>query len=187
MTQDRTRAADEKFCGACAKIINKAAVSCPNCGAPQGNSATAQTTAPPPPAQPSSVNVNVNQNTNQDTDIDNPKGQSERVILGAGEKHCSSCGSVVKIVAEICPSCGVRQNPIGGIDPNATSEKNFVVALLCLVLLGWIGGHRFYVGKPGTAILFLLTWGGMGIWGLWDLIALCTGKFTDSNGLPIQA
>ena len=82
-------------------LINKAAVSCPNCGAPQDNSAPAQTTAPSPPAQPASVNVNVNQNTNQNTDIDNPKGQSQRVILGSGEKHCSSCGSVVKIVAEI--------------------------------------------------------------------------------------
>ena len=72
-------------------------------------------------------------------------------------------------------------------DSTATSEKSFVAALLLLVLLGGFGAHRFYAGKPGTAILFLLTLGGVGFWGLYDLIMICTGKFKDSNGLPIQA
>ena len=72
-------------------------------------------------------------------------------------------------------------------DSTATSEKSFVAALLLLVLLGGFGAHRFYAGKPGTAILFLLTLGGVGFWGLYDLIMIVTGKFKDSNGLPIQA
>ena len=71
-------------------------------------------------------------------------------------------------------------------DSTATSEKSFVAALLLLVLLGGFGAHRFYVGKPGPAILFLLTLGGVGFWGLYDLIMICTGKFKDGSGLPIK-
>ena len=72
-------------------------------------------------------------------------------------------------------------------DSTATSEKSFVAALLLLVLLGGFGAHRFYAGKPGTAILFLLTLGGVGFWGLYDLIMIVTVKFKDSSGLPIKA
>ena len=160
MTQDRTRAADEKFCGACAKIINKAAVACPNCGAPQDNSAPSQTTASSPPAQPASVNVNVNQNTNQNTDVDNPKDQSQRVILGTGEQHCSSCGSPVKIAAEICPSCGVRQSPPSGTIPTSyVRVKDKWIAVLLALLLGGIGVHKFYLGKPAQGFIMLaLCW-----------------------------
>ena len=70
-------------------------------------------------------------------------------------------------------------------DSTATSEKSFVAALLLLLLLGAFGAHRFYVGKPGTAILFIFTLGGLGFWGLYDLIMIVTGKFKDSSGLPI--
>ena len=72
-------------------------------------------------------------------------------------------------------------------DSTATSEKSFVATILLLVLLGGFGAHRFYVGKPGTAILFIFTLGGLGFWGLYDLIMIATGKFKDSSGLPIKA
>ena len=48
-------------------------------------------------------------------------------------------------------------------DSTATSEKSFVAALLLLLLLGTFGAHRFYVGKPVTAILFIFTLGGLGL------------------------
>ena len=72
-------------------------------------------------------------------------------------------------------------------DSTAISEKSFVATLLLLLLLGAFGAHRVYAGKPGTAILFIFTLGGLGFWGLYDLIMIVTGKFKDSNGLPIQA
>ena len=77
----------------------------------------------------------------------------------------------------------VRQDPA---DSGATSEKSFVAVLLLLLLLGAFGAHRFYVGKPVTAILFIFTLGGLGFWGLYDLIMIATGKFKDSSGLPIK-
>jgi TM2 domain-containing membrane protein YozV len=72
-------------------------------------------------------------------------------------------------------------------DGPAKSDKTFVATLLLCVLLGGLGIHRFYVGKTGTGILMLLTLGGLGIWSLIDLIMIATGKFTDSDGRPIQA
>jgi TM2 domain-containing membrane protein YozV len=44
------------------------------------------------------------------------------------------------------------------------------------------GVHRFYVGKVGTGILMLFTFGGFGIWALIDLIILVCGAFTDGDG-----
>ena len=67
------------------------------------------------------------------------------------------------------------------------SEKSFVATLILCILLGGLGVHRFYVGKIGTGILMLLTFGGLGIWTLVDIIVIAVGNFKDSNGLPIKS
>lgn len=69
--------------------------------------------------------------------------------------------------------------------PGAEPEKDWLVCLLLEIFLGGIGVHRFYVGKIGTGILFLLTGGIFGIGWLVDLIKILTGKFTDKAGRPI--
>jgi len=65
------------------------------------------------------------------------------------------------------------------------SDSHWVVTLLLAFLLGVIGAHRFYVGKTGTGILMLLTFGGLGIWLLIDLILIVTGQFTNKAGEKI--
>jgi TM2 domain-containing membrane protein YozV len=52
--------------------------------------------------------------------------------------------------------------------------------------VGFLGVHRFYVGKVGTGILMLLTFGGFGIWALVDFIMILMGKFTDKHGNVIR-
>ena len=66
------------------------------------------------------------------------------------------------------------------------SEKGFVPTLILAILLGALGVHRFYVGKIGTGVLMLLTFGGCGIWSLIDVIMIAVGNFKDSEGLPIK-
>ena len=68
----------------------------------------------------------------------------------------------------------------------ATSDKGMVPAALRCFFLGFLGLHRFYVGKVGTGILMLLTLGGFGIWSLIDLVMIIVGSFKDSDGLPLQ-
>lgn len=47
------------------------------------------------------------------------------------------------------------------------------------------GAHRFYVGKTGTAIIQLLTLGGLGVWAMIDCILIIVGAFTDGEGNKI--
>ncbi len=62
------------------------------------------------------------------------------------------------------------------------SAKNRLVAFLLCFFLGFLGIHRFYVGKIGTGIVQILTLGGLGIWALIDLIMILAGAFKDKKG-----
>ena len=58
------------------------------------------------------------------------------------------------------------------------------ILILCL-LFGWLGIHRFFVGKVGTGVLMLITIGGLGIWIVIDLILIIFGQFRDREGRRI--
>tara|TARA_B100000586_G_C19781903_1_gene290431 strand:+ start:24 stop:236 length:213 start_codon:yes stop_codon:yes gene_type:complete len=67
------------------------------------------------------------------------------------------------------------------------SEKSFVATLILCILLGGLGVHRFYVGKIGTGVIWLLTFGILGIGVLVDTIIIAVGNFKDKQGKPIKA
>lgn len=66
------------------------------------------------------------------------------------------------------------------------SRKSKIVALLLCIFLGYFGAHKFYVGKVGMGILYLLTLGFFGIGWLIDVILIATGSFKDEFGLPLR-
>ena len=66
------------------------------------------------------------------------------------------------------------------------SDKERLPALLLCIFLGVVGAHRFYVGKIGTGIIWLLTGGILGIGALIDLIMIIIGSFKDKEGKVLE-
>lgn len=66
------------------------------------------------------------------------------------------------------------------------SDKGFVPTILLCFFLGTLGVHRFYVGKIGTGLLMLVTFGAFGIWTLVDFVMIVVGNFSDKQGRLIK-
>lgn len=67
-------------------------------------------------------------------------------------------------------------------DVTDKSDKSKTTALLLCLFLGLIGAHHFYVGRLGKGILYLFTFGLIGIGSIIDLVLIATGKFRDEYG-----
>lgn len=65
------------------------------------------------------------------------------------------------------------------------SDRSRLVALLLCLFLGVFGAHRFYLGKFGTGLLYLLTEGLFAVGWLVDLCVLIFGTPRDKKGLKL--
>jgi hypothetical protein len=61
------------------------------------------------------------------------------------------------------------------------SDRSRLAAALLCAFVGVLGIHRFYVGKVGTGLLQVVTFGGFGIWTLVDLVLILVGSFRDKE------
>lgn len=75
--------------------------------------------------------------------------------------------------------------PVSRVD-GMTSEKSRWTAFFLCLLFGLMGVHRFYVGKVGTGILWMLTGGIFGIGCFIDLLVILCGSFRDKYGLWLR-
>jgi hypothetical protein len=70
--------------------------------------------------------------------------------------------------------------------PGVFSDKEYIIALLFSIFLGYLGIDRFYMGQVGMGIGKLLTAGGCGVWYLIDIILIATRSSNDSAGRPLK-
>ena len=94
---------------------------------------------------------------------------------------CRARGKEIDARAVVCVHCGVPTG-LRNYDPLA---KDWLVALLLSIFLGNLGVDRFYMGHIGTGMLKLITFGGLGIWWLIDIILIATDSMTDGYGRPL--
>jgi len=69
-------------------------------------------------------------------------------------------------------------------EKECSSYSRFLV--LFQAIIGFVGLHRYMVGKIGTAVVFTFTLGFLGIGYLIDLIAVITGTFYDSEEKKVK-
>lgn len=77
-------------------------------------------------------------------------------IRNENEKFCSDCGTNINAKAEICPNCGVRQMAVSNGFASAANGKSRVTAAVLAFFLGGFGVHKFYLGRVGMGIVYLL-------------------------------
>jgi hypothetical protein len=121
-----------------------------------------------------------------------PQSTAEEITARAPESeaaasivYCARCGGVMSATDRFCHACGwevgsseAPRIPTPVVNP---SDRNRLTALLLCVFLGWLGAHRFYVGKIGTGLIWLFTFAFLGIGVIYDLIIIATGEFRDDR------
>lgn len=75
----------------------------------------------------------------------------------------------------------MANRPPGGAGP-AGEPRSFMMTWSFAMFLGWLGVDRFYLGKIGTGILKLFTFGGYGIWTLIDIVLVVSNQTRDKWG-----
>lgn len=149
------------------------------------------------------MDYNSQSKINEENDKTIPEVQNNR-------KYCKHCGELIDNDCVVCPKCGKQ---VETLNTNTASQPNIIInnannntntnqqmgnamygispksrllSLIFCIFLGVLGVHRFYVGKIGTGILYLLTVGFFGIGVFIDFILILCGAFRDSYGMQIK-
>lgn len=60
--------------------------------------------------------------------------------------------------------------------------REFLIALILSIFVGYLGIDRMYLGKVWTGLLKLITAGGLGLWWLIDILLIAFGSMRDKWG-----
>ena len=67
--------------------------------------------------------------------------------------NCIDCNTEISTEASICPKCG---RPMRAAAVTIKRNLSRTTAGLLALLLGGVGMHRFYLGKPFSGVFYLL-------------------------------
>ncbi|KAA6096629.1 MULTISPECIES: TM2 domain-containing protein [unclassified Pantoea] len=68
----------------------------------------------------------------------------------SGMVFCRGCGKEIHESAKACPHCGATQST------QAQGNKSRIAAALLAFFLGGFGVHKFYLGRVGQGLLYLI-------------------------------
>ncbi|HRN96930.1 MAG TPA: TM2 domain-containing protein [Candidatus Saccharibacteria bacterium] len=66
--------------------------------------------------------------------------------------------------------------------PDPSRQRHFLAVFFLSFMWGMFGVDRFYLGKVWTGILKLITFGGLGLWTIIDLVLVMSGSMRDKQG-----
>ncbi len=69
---------------------------------------------------------------------------------------------------------------------DADNGRHFLAVFFLSFLWGPFGVDRFYLGKVGTGLLKLISFGGFGLWVIIDLVLIMSGSMYDKEGRPMR-
>jgi hypothetical protein len=120
------------------------------------------------------------------------EGLAAGAVAGSAGVGQSGAASVLAAKDGATHSSGeVPQNPapsepmMSGISPANRTAALILAVIAFLPFVPLAGLHRFYVGKIGTGLIWLFTWGCFGIGTLVDIVLIATGAFTDRAGRAV--
>ena len=105
---------------------------------------------------------------------------------------CSNCGKEIDEKAVICIHCGCATHNNQLEEEN---RKSIIAAILLCLFLGFIGLHRFYLGRTGSGVgmllCFLFGWLVIPaivllIWWFIDLILIACGVLKAADGSKLK-
>ena len=152
------------------------------------------------PARPATKELPIVEDTTSLRDAEQPKDISDQAEASPADEADPQGGAAPKTKTVFCVACGAEMNrsdkfchvcgwdrrvpptpsPQRPVDPNPSPYNRLAALLLCL-LLGFLGLHRFYVGKVGTGLLWLFTLGFLSVGVIFDLVLIATGEFRDAE------